>query len=90
MTEIGKKVQHVRAAGQTRLHHCHWPGCSEQVPPAMWGCRRHWYALPLGLRNKIWASYRPGQEEDLKPSERYLAAAREVQTWIETNRRPAG
>lgn len=87
MTEIEKKVQHVLGASQTRLHHCHWPGCLEQVPPAMWGCRRHWYALPLELRNKIWASYRPGQEDDLKPSARYLAAAREAQTWIHANRR---
>lgn len=82
MTTISEKVAHVKSAKQTRLHECHWPGCTKQVPPAMWGCRPHWYALPLGLRNRIWAAYRPGQEKDMRPSESYLAVAREVQLWI--------
>lgn len=76
------KYDHVRAAKQTRQHHCHWPGCVRQVPPAMWGCRPHWYALPTTLRNKVWAAYRPGQEETMTPSREYIAAAREVQAWI--------
>ena len=69
-------------ATQTRDHHCHWPGCDKQVPPAMWGCKAHWLRLPRALRNKIWATYQPGQETDMTPSESYLAAAREVQEWI--------
>lgn len=76
------KYDHVRAARQTRAHHCHWPGCSEQVKPAVWGCRRHWYMLPLGLRNKVWAAYRAGQEETMSPSMGYVEVAREVQEWI--------
>lgn len=87
MATIGEKVDHVKSARQTRKHACHWTGCPLQVPPAMWGCTRHWYMLPQGLRNKIWAAYRPNQESDLKPSERYLAVAREVQEWIATNGR---
>jgi hypothetical protein len=34
------------------------------------------------LRDKIWATYRPGQEIDATPSAAYLAAAAEVQAWI--------
>ena len=82
MTSIGAKVRHVTSARQTRKHHCHWPGCQAQVPPAMWGCRKHWYALPKSLRDEVWRSYRPGQEDTLTPSAEYLAVARKVQDWI--------
>ena len=86
MTSIDDKVAHVRAAGQTRAHACHWPGCARQVPPAKWGCLEHWRALPAALRSRIWAAYRPGQESDLSPSAEYLAAARAIQDWIAANR----
>jgi hypothetical protein len=76
------KAAYVRSQRQTREHTCHWPGCEKQVPPAMWGCRPHWYRLPAALRNKIWHAYRPGQENDLRPSQEYLDAANEVQQWI--------
>jgi hypothetical protein len=82
MTSIGQKADYVRSQAQAREHECHWPGCHQQVPPAMWGCRRHWYALPLHLRNKIWEAYQPGQEKTLTPSRAYVAVAREVQDWI--------
>lgn len=76
------KVKHVLQARQTRDHHCHWPGCPRQVPPALWGCTAHWRKLPQALRNKIWATYRIGQEVDLSPSDDYLKVANEVQRWI--------
>lgn len=76
------KADYVRSQGQTRSHHCHWPGCSQQVPPAMWGCKAHWFKLPASLRTNIWATYRPGQEINGTPSAAYLAAARMVQDWI--------
>ena len=38
--------------------------------------------LPKGFRNRIWATYRPGQENDKTPSSRYLHVAKEVQVWI--------
>lgn len=81
------KADYVRGQGQTRAHGCHWPGCTAQVPPAMWGCRRHWYTLPDALRKRIWATYRPGQERDMRPSEAYLEAARAVQAWIAEHER---
>ena len=76
------KAAYVKSQGQTRKHECHWPGCTRQVPPAMWGCSRHWFRLPLALRNKVWAAYRPGQERTMTPSEEYLRVADEVQEWI--------
>lgn len=79
------KANHVRQAKQTRSHHCHWPGCEKQVPPAMWGCGKHWFRLPVSLRNKIWAAYVPGQEERGDPSDKYIEVAREVQQWIKEN-----
>lgn len=82
MTTIGQKADYVKHQGQTRDHHCHWPGCNKQVPPAMWGCKAHWFRLPRALRNKIWATYQPGQEIDGTPSSEYLDAAHEVQKWI--------
>lgn len=66
-------------------HTCHWPGCKKVVPPAMWGCRAHWYALPKDLRDRIWRAYRPGQEISKTPSPDYIAVARDVQDWIKKN-----
>jgi hypothetical protein len=80
---MNAKVRHVTRAGQTRDHVCHWPGCGRQVPPAMWGCREHWFSLPKPLRDRIWATYRPGQEEGAAAvSTAYLDAADAVQAWI--------
>jgi hypothetical protein len=76
------KVAHVTRAGQTRDHVCHWPGCGKQVPPAMWGCKPHWFALPKALRDRIWATYRVGQEERGGVTQAYLDAADAVQKWI--------
>ena len=82
MTTIGAKVAYVKSQGQTRDHHCHWPGCTRQVPPAMWGCVGHWRTLPDHLRTAIWRAYRPGQEVKGTPSASYVAVARAVQDWI--------
>lgn len=55
------------------------------MPPALWGCREHWFRLPKPLRDEIWRAYRPGQEVTKDPSRAYLEAARKVQRWIEEN-----
>lgn len=83
------KAAYVRRQGQTRDHTCHWPGCGAQVPPAVWGCRKHWFRLPKHLRDEIWRTFRPGQERTMTPSADYLAAARAVQDWIATQETPA-
>lgn len=76
------KAEYVKAQSQTRSHHCHWPGCERQVPPAMWGCKTHWFKLPRGLRLQIWETYRPGQEITGKPTGAYIEVAKAVQAWI--------
>lgn len=88
MTSIAAKVAYVNRQGQTRKHHCHWPGCEAQVPPALWGCRKHWYKLPKHLRDEIWRTFRPGQETNWTPSLEYLEAARRVREWIGANTPP--
>ena len=54
----------------------------------MWGCKPHWFALPKRLRDKVWAAYRPGQEETMAVSNAYFAVADEVQEWIRENAKP--
>lgn len=85
LVSISDKKKHVVKAGQTREHHCHWPGCRKQVPPAMWGCAQHWKMLPQHLRTKLWKAYRIGQEVNMTPSREYVAVAREIQEWILAN-----
>ena len=75
------KSDYVRSQSQTREHQCHWPNCNKQVPPAKWGCTKHWFELPVTLRRKVWAAYEPGQEIDGTPSDAYIEAAHEVQEW---------
>ncbi len=48
----------------------------------MWGCKGHWFALPAGLRARVWATYKPGQEVNGTPSVAYIEAAKAVQAWI--------
>jgi hypothetical protein len=86
---MSAKADYVRGQGQTRNHHCHWPGCDKQVPPAMWGCKVHWFKLPAGLRARIWATYKPGQEVNGTPTAAYLDAAMAVQAWIGQQEQPA-
>lgn len=76
------KFEHVRQATQTRPHTCHWPGCKLQVPPARWGCSKHWFTLPKHLRDKVWQTYQAGQEETMSPSQKYLDVMCEVDRWI--------
>lgn len=83
--DISRKVEHVKSQTQTRNHECHWPGCKLQVPPAMWGCTVHWYKLPKSLRNKVWETYRIGQEIDGTPSNKYMEVMKEIYQYIWLN-----
>jgi hypothetical protein len=80
---MSEKSNYVTQQPQTRRHTCHWPGCDKQVPPAMWGCKPHWFKLPKHLRDHIWATYEIGQEVSMTPSDDYLDAALAVQVWID-------
>ena len=78
--DLASKVEHVKDAKQDRDHTCHWPGCDLQVAPALWGCKRHWYMLPIHIRKRIWATYKIGQERgDARVSSAYVAVAREAE-----------
>lgn len=66
-------------------HRCHWPGCPAEIPASLWGCRRHWFALPKAIRREIWRHYRKGQEITKDPSPQYIAAARAAREWIYAN-----
>lgn len=59
-------------------HHCHATGCKTSTPPEMFVCRRHWFSLPKAMRDRIWATYRPGQCDDWQPSAAYCDAATEA------------
>jgi hypothetical protein len=54
-------------------HTCHAHGCKTPVPASLFMCRAHWYSLRKPLRDAIWREYRHGQENDKRPSPRYLA-----------------
>lgn len=57
------------------VHTCHAIGCNVEVPPCLLMCSKHWRMVPINLKREILASYRPGQEIDKKPSQKYLNAA---------------
>ena len=48
----------------------------------MWGCKMHWFTLPKFLRDRVWATYIPGQEIRKDPSEEYLEVIAQVDAWI--------
>jgi hypothetical protein len=56
---------------------CAWPGCARGHRPGQLMCRGHWYALPGYMRDRIWASYVPGQNA-ITCTDEYRAALRAV------------
>lgn len=56
-------------------HLCHAVGCKVNVPPKMLMCLRHWRMVPKALQAQVWATYRPGQEIDKRPTQEYLTAS---------------
>lgn len=63
-------------------HHCHATDCETPVPPVMFMCKKHWYMVPKLMRDRIWATYRPGQCDDWKPSAAYCDAAKAAVTAV--------
>ena len=41
-------------------HPCPKLGCGRRVPFSRLACQRHWYELPLALRNEIGKAWRRG------------------------------
>ena len=67
----------------TVSHTCHWPGCQLPVPARLWGCKRHWFLLPVELRDAIGKYYVRGQEWRKDPSPEYILIAKLARTWAE-------
>lgn len=65
-------------------HTCHATGCVRGVPPRLFMCPKHWYALPKAKQDAIWATYESGQEIRKDPSQAYLDAARDAIVWLES------
>ena len=63
-------------------HRCGWPSCGKLVAISIWGCRVHWYALPLPLRGWIRRAYLQGIADDDHPSLNYRRAHRAALEWI--------
>lgn len=59
-------------------HHCHAVGCETAVPPKMFMCLRHWRMVPAMLKRAVWGAYRPGQENDKRPSSIYMEVTDEA------------
>lgn len=57
-------------------HDCHATNCTTRVPPKLFACKKHWFEIPKNIRDRIWATYEPGQENSKRPSREYLIAAR--------------
>ena len=70
-------------------HKCHHPHCSTEVPPRLFACKKHWFALPKKFRDDLWATYRKGQEVDKRPSGDYLRAVSVAIHWWMNFSRPA-
>lgn len=82
-------------AGGLRQHHCHATGCTTDVPPKLFMCRKHWSMVPKDLQDLVWKHYQPGQElgqatptrEYLDVTERAIAAVAEVEAEKERARK---
>jgi hypothetical protein len=56
-------------------HRCHARGCAVNVRPELLMCRKHWFMVPRKIQRAVWASYRPGQCDDMDASESWHEAA---------------
>ena len=75
-TRLHFRNTHFHQLREAVKHDCHAEGCPLPVPPRMLFCRKHWGMLDERLKRAVWREYRPGQENDKKPSLRYLAVQR--------------
>jgi hypothetical protein len=55
-------------------HTCHAEGCNRHVLPRFLMCPEHWKIVPRSIQSWVYATYRPGQEIDKRPSEEYIKA----------------
>lgn len=41
-------------------------------------CKRHWRMVPKDIQDRVYATYRPGQCDDMRPSREWFKAARDA------------
>lgn len=58
-----------------RHHLCHARGCPTPVKPELLMCLRHWRLVPRDIQARVYATYRRGQCDDMKPSKEWHEAA---------------
>lgn len=57
-------------------HHCHATDCTVPIERELFMCKKHWAMVPAPIKKRIYAAYRPGQCEDMRPSKQYCDAAK--------------
>jgi hypothetical protein len=45
-----------------RARRCPIPYCGELIDPSRLMCRTHWHLIPKQLRDRVWATWRSGEE----------------------------
>lgn len=63
-------------------HTCHATACEIEVPREKLFCTKHWYMLSYRIRQSVWRAYRPGQCDDMNPSEEYCKVAKEAVRYV--------
>lgn len=63
-------------AARTPPHQCVARGCTRLVGQAHLMCGHHWRRVPRKLRQRIWGTWRPGQQYDHDPSPDFVHAVR--------------
>ena len=75
----------------TEPHLCHAEGCKVRVPRRMFMCRKHWFMVPLTMRDQLMLAYTPGQERldgTAWPSDEYLTIAFQCVDTVAAKERP--
>jgi hypothetical protein len=58
-----------------RWHVCPHPECEIRIPPNLFACRVHWYALPPEIRTAIWSKDTKTHRSGLVDGIRFLHEA---------------
>nr|WP_316642851.1 hypothetical protein [uncultured Roseateles sp.] len=72
-----------------RRHPCPWPGCTALAKASQWGCRLHWFTLPIRTRQAIHATRVPHQASHGHVSRSHVRVLGEAQAWIEQHLKEA-
>ena len=91
--------QNENAPRGDREHRCHARRCDAHCQPEHLMCAKHWRMVPKKLQEAVWATYRPGQCDDMRPSQAWHEAAsaaiaavyeKEFARWARLERLAAG